>query len=130
MSVKKTEKDISGCEKMIMKVVWDADRDLSTSEVIDALKVRYGKNYARTTVVTFIQRLIEKGFVTTYRRGRIAYIHAERDEKQYTLNFLKHIREFWFQGQLTSLVSALCEESKPTAEEVEQLRKLIDEMDH
>ena len=54
MSVKKTEKDISGCEKMIMKVVWDADRDLSTSEVIDALKVRYGKNYARTTVVTFI----------------------------------------------------------------------------
>lgn len=124
------EKDLSSCEKMIMKIVWDAKGDIPTPEVIEQIKTKYGKDYARTTVATFIQRLIEKGFVTTYRRGRIAYIHAERDEKQYTLNFLKHIREFWFQGQLTSLFSALCEESKPTAEEVEQLRKLIDEMDH
>ena len=129
MSVKKTEKDISGCENMIMKVVWDADRDLSTSEVIDALKVRYGKNYARTTVVTFIQRLIEKGYVTTHRKGKMAYVHASKNEARYIEKFLKNVDEFWFQGKTDHLFAALCKATKPSKEELSEMKKIIEELE-
>ena len=56
-------REISGCETLIMKVVWDSEEDISTPELIDELRTRFGKDYARTTVVTFLQRLAEKGFV-------------------------------------------------------------------
>ena len=77
-------REISGCETLIMKVVWDSEEDISTPELIDELRTRFGKDYARTTVVTFLQRLAEKGFVKTYRKGRIAYVHPLKSEKEYT----------------------------------------------
>ena len=94
-------KDLSGCEKLIMKIVWDASEDISTQEIINALDQRYGKEYARTTVVTFLQRLIEKGFIETYRIGRISYVRAIKDEERYKQSFLHGILDFWFQGDLS-----------------------------
>lgn len=129
MSVKKNEKDISGCEKMIMKVVWDADHDLSTSELIDALKERFGKNYARTTVVTFVQRLIEKGFVTTYRKGKMAYIRASKNEARYVEKLLKNVDEFWFRGDTVRLFAALCKATKPSKEKLDEMKKVMEELD-
>lgn len=122
-------RDLSGCEKLIMKIVWDAKEDISTPEIIEAIRIRYGKDYARTTVVTFVQRLMEKGFVTTYRKGRVSYVHAIRDEDQYKENILKHIEDFWFCGQPSSLLSALFRKSKPSQKEIMRMRKLIDELD-
>lgn len=123
------ERDMSGCEKMIMKIVWDSEKDLSTAEVIGAMKERFGKDYARTTVVTFIQRLIEKGYVTTYRKGKQSYVHAIKNEESYTEGILKHIEEFWFKGETSRLFSALCKSNKPSKKELEQMRKIMDELD-
>ena len=47
MREKKTGRDMSGCETLIMKIVWSSEEDLSTPEIMDQLKVRYGKDYAR-----------------------------------------------------------------------------------
>ncbi len=125
------EKDISGCEKMIMKIIWDAkEGDLSTLEIIDALKVRYGKDYARTTVVTFLQRLCEKGFITTYRKGKMAYAHALKDERQYVNNFMRNVEDFWFLGDGAKLLGALYEQRKPSKEEIEKMRNILDELDN
>lgn len=123
------EKDLSGCEKLIMKILWDSKEDISTPEMIGLLKERYGKDYARTTVVTFVQRLMEKGYVSTYRKGNVSYIHALQEEQQYTDHFLKSIKDFWFKGDCSNLLSALCRSDKLTKDEIERMRKLMDEMD-
>lgn len=123
------EKDISGCEKLIMKIIWDAENDLSTMEIITALKERYDKEYARTTVVTFLQRLIEKGFVTTYRKGKMAYAHALKDEKQYVSGLVQEVDEFWFLGDRTKFLNTLYEGRTPSHEEIKKIRKMIDEFD-
>ena len=65
MRDKSIGREMSSCETLIMKIVWSSNEDISTQEVMDRLKVEFGKDYARTTVVTFIQRLAEKGFVST-----------------------------------------------------------------
>lgn len=122
-------KDLSGCEKLIMKIVWDASEDISTQEIIETLARRYGKEYARTTVVTFLQRLTEKGFVETYRVGRVSYVRAIKDEERYKKSFLRGIRDFWFQGDLSNLFVALCENEKISKKEIEKIRKVIDELD-
>jgi predicted transcriptional regulator len=122
-------REISGCETLIMKIVWDSETDVSTSELVDALRVRYGKDYARTTVVTFVQRLADKGFVTTYRKGRVAYVHALKTEKEYTTKFLSEAEDFWFQGDSSHLMAALCDTKTLTKDEISRIRELLDGLD-
>ena len=62
--------DLSACETMIMKVIWDAKEDIALQDLIRELADRYKKNYARTTVVTFVHKIVDKGFATTYRKGK------------------------------------------------------------
>ena len=122
-------REISGCETLIMKTVWDSKKELSTPELIDALRVRYGKNYARTTVVTFLQRLAEKGYVETYRKGRIAYVRALKTEKEYMNKFLSEAEQFWFEGDSSHLMAALCDTKKLSKDEIERIRELLDDVD-
>lgn len=46
-------KDLSACETVIMKVIWDAVDDIALQQLIVDLREQYGRDYARTTVVTF-----------------------------------------------------------------------------
>lgn len=62
------EKDLSACETLIMKAIWDKGEDISIQELLETLKVKYGKDYKRTTLVTFILNLAAKGFARQYRR--------------------------------------------------------------
>lgn len=123
-------REISGCESLIMKIVWDSKEDISTPELTDALRVRYGKAYARTTVVTFLQRLAEKGFVETYRKGRVAYIKPLKTEKEYTTKFLHEAKDFWFGGDASHLMAALCDTEKLSEGEVERIKELLEDVDN
>lgn len=124
------EKDISGCERLIMKILWDAEEDVSTIEIIDQLKIRYGKEYARTTVVTFLQRLTEKGFIATYRKGRVAFAHALKNEDRYVSSLVQGVDDFWFLGDGAKLLSALYDGRTPSHKEIEKIRKFLDELDN
>ena len=129
MSNNKAAKELTNCEKLIMKVVWEAKDDISTPDTIEQLKVRFGKEYARTTVVTFVQRLVEKGYVTTYRRGRVSYIRPVQSEEEYCNRMLQDTMNFWFDGDCTKMISALCSDSNLNAEEAEKIRRIIDNTD-
>ena len=118
-------KDLTNCEKLIMKVVWEANGDISTPDTIEQLKVRFGRDYARTTVVTFVQRLVEKGYVTTYRKGRISYIHPTESEMEYQGRMIKDTMNFWFDGKPEMLVSALCRAKKLSETEIEQIQSIM-----
>jgi predicted transcriptional regulator len=110
--------------------VWDAKDDIPTPELTKQLRERFGKDYARTTVVTFLQRLAEKGFITTYRKGRIAYIHALKDEKSYTEKLVQDTESFWFDGDASKLVAALCHARKLSPSEIAEIRETLDDMDN
>ena len=120
------KKDISECEKLIMKIIWDAQEDIATPDIIQNLHFRYGRDYARTTVVTFVQRLVSKGFVTTYRKGRVTYSHAEIDEKRYLEYLLINTMNFWFDGQMESLFASLLKCNKPSQDEIEKIRVILE----
>lgn len=122
-------REMSGCETLIMKIVWSSKEDISTQEIIDHLKTQYKKDYARTTVVTFIQRLSEKGFVSTYRKGRVSYVHALRSEAEYQETFIQEAELFWFNGNAEFLFSTLCKTKKLSKEERKGIQDILDGMD-
>lgn len=129
MRDKSIGREMSGCETLIMKIVWSSDEDISTPEIIDQLRIRYNKDYARTTVVTFVQRLAEKGFVRTYKKGRVSFVHALRSQAQYQETFLQEAEEFWFDGDAGFLFSTLCKTKKLSTKEKNDIQKMLDDLD-
>lgn len=126
----KYEKDLSAAETLVMKAVWDATDDIAIPDLIEVLRTQFGKDYARTTVVTFLQRLAGKGFVTTYRKGRISYAHALKEEADYKGNMMKEKASFWYEGSPSSLMASLLGAQGEVAEdEIAKLRELIDAFD-
>lgn len=95
-------------EACIMKVIWNETEDISVPSLIEKLRMKFlEKNYARTTVVTFLLKLDAKGFVKTYRKGKLSYIHVIRSEEEYRCKLLKDMIEFWYDGDSTALQKEL-----------------------
>ena len=123
------ERNLSASETTIMKAVWDAGKDISIPDLIEVLRTDYGKDYARTTVVTFLLKLSDKGFVRTYRKGKLSYAHAMKSEAEYRTKLLNEETDYWFKGNVFSLFSALCSSRKLTKDEIGEIRSLLDDMD-
>ena len=56
-------KELTDCETMVMKTIWDANGEISVQEIIDNVANIYGKLMKRTTASTFILRLRDKGYI-------------------------------------------------------------------
>lgn len=123
------DRPLSACEAIIMKAIWDKGEDISISELAEILKIKYNKDYKRTTIVTFILNLSVKGFAIQYRKGRYAYVHALKSEKEYKEKLLKEHLDFWYQGDATKVVAALCNSGKMTSEAIQKIRGMLDDLD-
>lgn len=122
-------RELSACETLIMKVVWDAKEDIAVQELIVQLKEQYGKDYARTTVVTFLGKMADKGFVSTHRRGKNAFVHAEKAEDAYKSQLMNEETDFWFEGKPEQLMAAVCSKRQVSKEEIQRMRDLLDDLD-
>lgn len=103
--------NLSACEAVIMKTIWDADEDISVPDLIDALK-KYDKDYARTTVTTFLIKLTAKGFVRTYRKGKLSYVFPTKSEEEYKEFILDNMIDFWYGGNVSLLLEKINSRNK------------------
>ena len=121
--------ELSVCEAPIMKIIWESNPDISVPELVKQLNEQYGKEYARTTVVTFLTRMAGKGYITTQRRGRISYVHAIKSEQEYKQQLAQKEIEFWFLGSMAEFAQTLCAAAPLTHEECQKLRRLLDHVE-
>lgn len=121
--------ELSVCEAPIMKIIWESNPDISVPELVKQLNEQYGKEYARTTVVTFLTRMAGKGYITTQRRGRISYVHAIKSEQEYKQQLAQKEIEFWFHGSMAEFAQTLCAAVPLTHEECQKLRRLLDHVE-
>ena len=98
------DRNLSESETVIMKAVWNyntsTESDISVLDLIKILREKYGKDYARTTVVTFLLKLSDKGFVRTYRKSKLSYVHIMKEEEEYKEKLMKEDIDFWYGGSI------------------------------
>jgi predicted transcriptional regulator len=63
-------------EQIIMMQVWRNGEDISLGELIDVVSSAKECTYNRNTISTYVRRLNQKGYLTTYHKGKCCYIHA------------------------------------------------------
>lgn len=104
------ERTLSPSETIIMKAIWDYIRknesDISVPDLIEELH-KYGKDYARTTIVTFLLKLSDKGFVRTYRKGKLSYVRVVKDEEEYKEKLMRDDINFWYDGNIDAFMAVL-----------------------
>jgi BlaI family penicillinase repressor len=116
--------DISDSEWSVMTALWESSPQ-TASEVTKTL--RPTMNWAENTVRTLLTRLVEKGALKTAENasGTRTFIPAVKREacvRAESQSFLDRI----FGGAAKPLLVHFAENSKLTAEEVEELKKLLD----
>lgn len=126
---KKDDNKITDCEQLVMKIVWRSEEDLCLMEIVDRVNVAFDKDWKPQTVSTFLGRLVKKGFVTMYRRGRQFYYHIVIAEKEYGERMIEECVDFWSDGDVSKLLVSLHSKRKLQKNEVDNLRRMIDELD-
>ena len=119
--------DISTCEKFVMKVVWDSTEDLALQDIMGKVNEENAKEWKPQTVSTFLARLVRKGFLSMYRKGRYCYYQPLVSKDEYWKATMREDARFFANGRMGDLVCGLCDEML-SKEELEQIKKKVNEL--
>lgn len=119
----KTLSKIPDSEFEIMMVIWDANMSVTSDYIMD----RLDKDWAKPTLLNLLSRLCERGFLECTKDGRLNVYTAKVEKDDYleleSKNFLKKMHH----NSLTSLVASLYSGEGVTKDDLEELKKFIEE---
>lgn len=105
-----TYKRLTKTEEDIMLVVWKSNKGaISTGEVLETLQGTKRTDYARTTLVTILAKIKEKGYIETARKGKKAYIYPQVSYDDYRKTVMKQMVDTLFKGDVAEAQKFLSE---------------------
>jgi len=114
---------ISESEWAVMKVVW-REPPKTLQDVLGALKHR---GWSTTTIQTYLARLVKKGALTTARQGKGYLYYPAVSESECQLAESRSFLHRVYDGSLAQMVKGFVGSGGLSAEELEELKKLIAE---
>ena len=117
-------KRLPDSELEIMMIIWEAKEPVTSAFVSEKLK--YKKEWKITSVLTFLARLVDKGFLSSTREGKVNIYIPLIDEQEYLENESKTILEKLYGNSLTNFVTALYKSKAISEEDITELRLFID----
>ena len=119
-----TTMKISETEMEIMRIIWDKNDKVTTSELAEKMPDK-----KLTTISTLAGRLIDKGCLKSEKIGR-SHVHeyeAIISEQEYQAMQTKEFVKSIHRGSAKSLISALFRDEDFTKEDIEELKRFIEE---
>jgi len=117
-------KRLPDSELEIMMIVWEAKAPISSAYISEKLVNR--KDWKITSILTFLTRLAEKGFITVERRGKSNIYTAVVKEEDYLKKESRSFLNKLYGNSLTSFVSSLYKNNDISEEDINELKAFID----
>ncbi|MBQ7528033.1 MAG: BlaI/MecI/CopY family transcriptional regulator [Bacteroidaceae bacterium] len=118
-------KPLTRAEMDVMNVLWDAQRALTVSEIVEG----YAEpRPAYTTVATFLKILEAKGYVEHKRKeetGRTFYFSPMLSREKYIAHVVNDVKDTLFGSSAKSFCSFLIQNEELTDEELQEILALI-----
>jgi len=118
------EKRLTEVELELMNVIWDLG-ECTVKDVQSALPP--GRDLAYTSVATVMKILEQKKVLESRKTERAHSYFPLLSRTDYEAVALRHIANHLFQGNPTSMVMRLLDESNLSSEELKSIRTLLDE---
>jgi BlaI family penicillinase repressor len=114
---------IPDSELEIMMVIWDADAEVTSDYIMEHLD----KAWMKTTVLNFLSRLCDRGFLSCTKKGRQNIYSAQVKKEDYLKRESRSFLQKLYHGSLTGLVASLYDGKIVSKEELEKLKRFIEE---
>ena len=118
---------ISEAESRVMEVLWHARSEVPAEKVIDALAGT--QQWQAATVKTLLNRLLKKEAIAARKDGRRFLYHALLGREEWLARESSSMIDRLFGGRIAPLVAHFGSQRKLSPSDIQELRKLIDELD-
>lgn len=117
-------KRLPDSELKLMMIIWDAGEPVASPYILEQLVGE--KTWAKTTVLNFLSRLVDRGFLTTEKRGRFHYFSPLISKEDYlqmeSRSFLQRVHK----NSLKSLVASLYDGKGIDGQDLQELRQYVE----
>ena len=117
-------KRLPDSELELMMIIWDAGRPVTRLEIERQMPV--GRQLSATTVLSFLSRLQEKGFVDVHRAGKTNIYEAVVPKEAYLQEESRSIWKRLYQNSVGNFMAALGSGEELSDEDLDELQDFLD----
>jgi predicted transcriptional regulator len=119
---------ISEAESKVMEVFWGAEGALSADDVAAAMD--NDRDWSAGTIRTFLTRLLKKKALAATPDGRRYLYRSLIRREDYVHEQSRKLLDRLFGGRITPFITQFSERKDLSREEVEELKHIIERLDH
>jgi predicted transcriptional regulator len=127
MGKKERDYELGEAELAVLRVLWECGPQ-TVREAMTRLHER-GRKVAYTTVMTFLTRLEQKGYVTSNKKDTAYVYRPSVTRESVTRSRVRALLDQLYDGAAGPVVLQLIEDEKLSPNEIAQLRRLINDLD-
>ncbi len=109
----------------VMQVLWQAGEPRRPSQLLDALRGK--RDWSLSTIQVILGRLEEKGFVTLICEKRFHYYLPAVEEEAYRVGETRSFLDRMHGGSVRSLMAALVECRGVSADDLDEIARILNE---
>lgn len=116
-------KQLTKAEEQIMQILWKLEKAFVKDIIVHLPNPKPAYN----TVSTIVRIMEKKGFVRYKAFGKTHEYFPVIGKSEYTRKFMRNFVKNYFSNSYKQMVSFFAKEEKISIEEMEEMRKMIDE---
>lgn len=117
--------NITKSEQKILNLLWE-EGSLSTMQIVEKLEAETG--WSKHAVISFLKKMEGKGLVRYEEKGRAKYYIALPEKETVAREERTSFLQNFYSGRLGLMVNAMVEDSSLSREDIQDLRKLLDDL--
>lgn len=114
-------------ELEILKILW-REGTLATSAVRDKLAEETGRDLAPTSVITTLNVMVKKGYLSRRREGKSCLFRARVRENTISKGMIGDLVDRVFDGSAEAMMLKLIESRNITSDELDRVEELVREL--
>ena len=125
MKVRKIMKKLPDSELEIMLIIWEYDRPVTRFEIESKLDEE--RNLSPTTILSFLSRLQEKGFLDVAKEGKNNIYSAIISKESYMQTDSKNVLKKLYKNSVKNFLAALYDGKSLSEKDLQELEEYIKE---
>ena len=115
---------IGEAELEIMKVIWRAKEPITSLDIGKEVEER---GWKKTTIATFLTRLVDKGALSADKQGKLYYYTPLITEKEYRKSQTKNLIKTLYNGSVRDFAVSFFEEQRLSDDDIKELRAIFED---
>ena len=118
-------KRLPDSELELMMIIWEADRSVTRTEIEEQMDET--RQVSATTVLSFLSRLVDKGFLAVEKEGKTNRYRALVEKDAYMKQESRSILKRMYQNSVKNFLTALSDGENLTKEDIDELQEFLNQ---